>query len=351
MQKPTKQQARQEQRLQQSVRQAKSDKAELRALPGKKAPPRKSGGASASIKAKLFGRADNPATAQQSIPYREMYRDGVCRVNDRLFTKTITFADINYQLAQNDDKTQIFENYCDFLNYFDSSISVQLTFINRRANIKEFQRSIDIPDLPDDYNSIRQEYAGMLKGQLAKGNNGLVKTKYITFGIEAESLKVAKPRLERIEADILANFKVLGVTARALNGLERLEILHGQFHPDGLEKLRFDWRNIVKTGNSTKDFIAPSGFDFRDGRTFRMSGHYGAASFVQIIAPELTDRMLADFLDLDDAVTVNLHIQSIDQGEAIKNIKRKLSDLDKMRIEEQKKAVRSGYDMLRPDRV
>ena len=318
-------------------------------MPGKSKPTTpKSGG----LMNKLLG-GKPPQTVQQSIPYREMYRDGVCRVNDRLFTKTVQFQDINYQLAQNEDKTQIFENYCDWLNYFDSSISVQLTFINRRANIREFQQSIDIPDREDDYNSIRREYAGMLKNQLAKGNNGLVKSKYVTFGIEADSLKTAKARLERIEADILANFKVLGVAARPLSGLERLEVLHGQFHPDGQEKFRFDWKDIAKTGAGTKDAIAPSGFDFRDGRSFRMGGHIGAVSFVQILAPELTDRMLADFLDLEDAVTVNLHIRSIDQSEAIKTIKHKLSDLDKMRIEEQKKAVRSGYDMdvLPPDLV
>lgn len=294
---------------------------------------------------KLFGRADAPQTAQQSIPYREMYRDGVCRVTDRLYTKTIVFQDITYQLAQNEDKTQIFENYCDFLSYFDSSVSVQLSFINQYGNLKEFQQSIDIPEQEDEYNSIRREYADMLKNQLAKGNNGLVKTKFITFGIEADSLKAAKPRMERVEADILANFKTMGVKARTLSGLERLEVLHGQFHPDGQEKLRFSWEDIPKTGLSTRDYIAPTSFDFRDGKTFRMGEHYGAVSFLSILAPELTDRMLADFLDLDTAVTVNLHIRSIDQAEAIKTVKRKLSDLDKMKIEEQKKAVRSGYDM------
>nr|WP_242841757.1 MULTISPECIES: ATP-binding protein [Clostridia] len=294
---------------------------------------------------KLFGRADAPQTAQQSIPYREMYRDGVCRVTDRLYTKTIVFQDITYQLAQNEDKTQIFENYCNFLSYFDSSVSVQLSFINQYGNLKEFQQSIDIPEQEDEYNSIRREYADMLKNQLAKGNNGLVKTKFITFGIEADSLKAAKPRMERVEADILANFKTMGVKARTLSGLERLEVLHGQFHPDGQEKLRFSWEDIPKTGLSTRDYIAPTSFDFRDGKTFRMGEHYGAVSFLSILAPELTDRMLVDFLDLDTAVTVNLHIRSIDQAEAIKTVKRKLSDLDKMKIEEQKKAVRSGYDM------
>ncbi len=274
-----------------------------------------------------------------------MYKDGICRVTDRLYTKTIVFEDITYQLAQNEDKTQIFESYCDFLNYFDSSVSVQLSFINQRGNVEEFQHSIDIPDRDDVYNSIRHEYSDMLKNQLAKGNNGLVKAKYITFGIEADSLKAAKPRMERVEADILSNFKTMGVKAHPLTGLERLEILHGQFHPDGQEKLRFSWKDIPKTGLSTKDFIAPTSFTFKEGKTFRMGEHYGAVSFLQILAPELTDRLLADFLELDTAITVNLHIQSIDQSEAIKTIKRKLSDLEKMKIEEQKKAVRSGYDM------
>ncbi|MDR2088513.1 MAG: ATP-binding protein [Clostridiales Family XIII bacterium] len=274
-----------------------------------------------------------------------MHRDGVCRVTDRLYTKTMTFSDINYQLAQNEDKSAIFDAYCEFLNYFDSSISVQLTCVNKRVNVREFEQSVDIPRKDDAFDSIRREYADMLKNQLARGNNGLVKTKYITFGIEADSLKEAKPRLERVEADVLNNFKALGVSARPLSGAERLEILHGQLHPDGNEKLRFDFKDIVRTGTSTKDAIAPTGFDFRDGKTFRMGNHYGAVSFVQILAPELTDRMLADFLDMQSPVTVTLHIQSINQSEAIKTVKRKLSDLDKMKIEEQKKAVRAGYDM------
>ena len=76
-----------------------------------------------------------------------------------------------------------------------------------------------------------------------------------------------------------------------------------------------------------------------------MGATYGAVSFLQILAPELSDKMLADFLDMDNSIIINLHVQSIDQAKAIKNIKTKITDLDKMKIEEQKKAVRSGYDM------
>ena len=275
-----------------------------------------------------------------------MYRDGICRVTDRYYTKTVQFYDINYQLAQAEDKTQIFESYCDFLNYFDSSIHVQLTFINQQANMQDFAQSIDIPTRGDEYDEIRSEYGDMLRGQMQKGNNGLSKRKYITFGVEADDLRNAKMRLERIETDMIANFKSLGVQARPLNGIERLELLHSQLHPDGQERLRFDWSQLPKTGLSTKDFISPSGLSFSEnGKTFRVGEYAGAVSFLQILAPELTDRLLAEFLNMNDTVTVSLHIQSIDQAQAIKNIKRKMSDLQKMTIEEQKKAVRSGYDM------
>ena len=274
----------------------------------------------------------------------QMYPDGICRVTDKKYSKSVAFEDINYQLAGSDDKTAIFENWCDFLNYFDASVSVQLSFINQGTQREEAEKAIDIPPQDDAFNSIRSEYAGMLKKQLSKGNNGIVKHKYITFSIEADNPAAAKSRLSRIETDILNNFKVLGVSAHPLNGQERLKVLHGVFHPDGEPfSFSFDW--LAPAGLTTKDFIAPSSFRFGEGRYFRMGRKIGAVSFLEILAPELNDRMLADILDLETGVIVNLHIRSIDQTEAIKTIKRKITDLDKMKIEEQKKAVRSGYDM------
>ena len=344
----TKQQAKQARNLQAAKKELKKEKSDLKATlrltPDAKLSSRDKRRLLASVsKAKRDGRL--PKTAQQTIPYQEMCRDGICIIGDRYFTKQIQFYDVNYQLAQNEDKNLIFENYCDFLNYFDSSIKVQLSFLNQRADMEEYQKSIHIPEQADAFNGIRREYSGMLKGQLARGNNGLTKTKYITFGIEADSLKEAKPRLERIEADVLANFKVLGVRAHSLDGYERLAILHRMFHPADNQKFKFAWDAIWKTGLSSKDFIAPDSFTFKSGQYFQIGRTYGAVSFLQILAPELTDRMLADFLDLENSMVVTLHIQSIDQSAAIKNIKRKITDLDRMKIEEQKKAVRAGYDM------
>ena len=296
-------------------------------------------------KARPNGNGKVPVTAQQSIPFKQMFKDGICKVDDNLYTKTVQFFDINYQLAQNEDKTAIFENYCDFLNYFDSSINVQLSFLNQVADVEEFHSQLEIDGQDDEFNDIRQEYTEMLKNQLAKGNNGLVKTKYITFGVKEKSLKEAKPKLERIEADILGNFKIMGVLAQPMNGAERLAVLHRSFNPDGREKFRFSWDLLPKSGLSVKDFIAPSSFDFSKGNSFRMSGKYGAVSFINIMASEMSDRMLADFLNIEHNITLSIHIQSIDQNKAVKMVKSKITDLDKMKMEEQKKAFRNGYDI------
>ena len=284
-------------------------------------------------------------SAQDSIPFQRMFPDGICRVTDTYYTKTIQFQDINYQLSQNEDKTAIFDGWCDFLNYFDASVHFQLTFLNMAANKDTYGTQITIPLRGDEDDAIRTEYTQMLRDQLAKGNNGLIKTKYLTFGIEADGMKTAKPRLERIETDILNNFKRLGVAAEPLNGTDRLRLLHDMLRIDDPAPFRFSWDWLASSGLSVKDFIAPSSFEFAKGNYFGIGQKRGAVSFLQILAPELNDRMLADFLDMESSLIVTMHVQSDDQVSAIKAIKRKITDLDRMKIEEQKKAVRSGYDM------
>jgi type IV secretory pathway VirB4 component len=295
--------------------------------------------------AKAKGKDKKQMSAQDSIPFQRMFKDGICRVTDNYYTKTVKFLDINYQLNNNEDKNAIFDSWCDFLNYFDSSVKFQLSFINLTGAKEVYSDNITIPVRGDMFDGIAVEYQNFLREQLAKGNNGIVKTKYLSFGIEAPSIKQAKPRLERLEADIITNFKKLGVIATPVNGRERLKIMHGMFHTDEKIPFNFSWDWLASSGLSVKDFIAPSSFEFTNGKTFGIGKKVGAASFLQILAPEINDRMLADFLDMESNVVVSMHVQSVDQVNAIKTVKRKITDLQKMKIEEQKKAVRAGYDM------
>ena len=293
-------------------------------------------------------RRDNhvPRTAQQSIPFQRMFPDGICRVSDRYYTKTIQYQDINYQLAQQEDKTAIFEEWCSFLNFFDSSIRFELSFMDLATDAAAFEQSIRIPYRNDHFNHVRSEYSQMLKAQLAQGNNGLTKTKYITFGIEAESMREAKPRLEHVQTDLLNNFKRLGVVASVLSGKERLGLMHAIFHMGDLrDRFSFDWSWLAGSGLSVKDFIAPTSFSFPGGRTFTMGSLHGAMSYLQITASDLSDQLLKEFLDMESSQIVTIHIQSVDQSAAIKQIKHTITELDRSKIEEQKKAVRSGYDM------
>jgi len=127
--------------------------------------------------------------------------------------------------------------------------------------------------------------------------------------------------------------------------VERLQILYETFNPEQETPFGFSYEQLVESGLTTKDFVAPTSFEFKSGKYFMMGDTYGAASYLQILAPELTDKMLAEFLDMDKSLIVNLHIQSIDQMKAIKLVKSKVTDINRMKIEEQKKAVRAGYDM------
>ena len=282
-------------------------------------------------------------SAQDSIPYLQIRVDGICQVTPTHFTKTIQFWDINYQLSDNEDKQAIFDGWCDFLNYFDSSIKFQFSFVNLTALRESFARPI--PLRSDQFESIQRELSKIIEVQQAKGNNGIVKTKYLTFGIDADNIRSAKPRLERIETDILNNFKRLGVSAEVLNGQERLRVLHDILRMDTPESFAFRWEDLPRSGLSTKDYISPSSFLFNRAKDFRMGKKFASVSFLQILAPELSDRILKDFLDIESSIVVNIHVQSVDQTKAIKTIKRTITDLDKSKIEEQKKAVRAGYDM------
>ena len=258
-----------------------------------------------------------PHTVQDSIPFRNLYPDGLCRLDDRLFSKTIAYEDVNYRLAGPDDQRDIFERLCDFYNGYDPSIGVQMTLSSRHEDKNGNLFGMDAQG--DALDDMRVEASGILQIQYERGNNGFVKRKYVTLTIEAENLPAARARFSRIEADTLNRFKVMGAGARVLDGKERLALLHGLLHPEG-GQFAFEWDWLPASGLSVKDFIAPSSFEFGETRRFRMGEMYGAVSFLQILAPEIQDRILTDFMDVEGNLLVTMHIRGINQNEAIKII-------------------------------
>ena len=286
-----------------------------------------------------------PDTAQKTITFKKMYRDGICQVTDAYYTKMVEFFDINYDLLEVEDQADILEEYSKLINYFDPSIKFQLFLFNRQVSEQALAEQFDIALQGDAFDDIRDEYTQMLKHQSAKGNNGIIKSKYLIFGVESVGYREAKSKLNNIEKDVVHNLNNIGTNARGLDGKERLRILHEYFNQGTMEPFRFSFKELSESGKSVKDYIAPPGFDFRYPSRFKSGSIYGSVSYLDMIAPKFTDEMIKKLLDIDDNLTLTMHMQTIDPVEAIKMIKRALTDIQKMKIEEQKKAVRSGYDM------
>jgi hypothetical protein len=290
-------------------------------------------------------------TAQQTIPYEEMYRDGVCRITSRLFSKSVMCEDINYAEASDDEKAVVFELYCKLVNYFGPSVGFELSVVCCPADMAEYRRMLTIAPQGDAFDEIRKEYSGMLVEQVSKSR--YERRICLTYTIEADNVKQARSRLGQIDSDVVAHFRALMVTARPMDGYERLALLHKCLHLEERRKFRFNWDSLNDTGLSSKDYIAPSSFFFKDGRYFRTGASFGAVSFLQIRATKLYDTLLNSVLELEGSQIVSIHAKALDQNAALKAVKRKLSDLDKAKIDEQKRAVRSGFDMdiLPPDLV
>ena len=337
----------QEQRIKKEELELRKNKKELSELKksGKKKTKSKTNGKSSKKNGwfPFFMKEEKKETVQDTIPYKRMLKDGICQIEKNKFNKTIRFLDINYRLMEEADQESIFSEFSSFLNFFNSSVEVEFSYINSIGENEEICKLIDIKENIDDFNEIRNEYRQMLLNQSSKGNNGLSKSMYLTFTIEAEDLKQAKSRLEQMEMDVLNNFKQMGVKAYVLHGEERLKVIHDILNPN--DKLVFSFEDLKYSGLTTKEYIVPPSFNFSKPTYFKSGEVFSEVNFLQLLASDIKDEMLSEFLALEENMVVTFHIKAIDQMEAIKNVKRKITDLDKMKLEENKKAIRAGYDI------
>ena len=284
-------------------------------------------------------------STQQTITFDKMYSDGICKVRKNYYTKMIEFYDLNYVLLDEDERADILGLYSQLINYFDPSIHFQIFLFNRHVSAETLAAQFEIAPQEDEFDDIREEFSDLLKSLSAKGNNGVIKTKYIIFGIESQNIKEARQRFISLEADILKNIRCLGTNARCLDGKERLRVLYEFFNQDKMEPFRFSFKEMAESGNTVKDYIAPQGFEFRYPGRYKMGHMFGTTKYLDIISPKINDELLKKLLDIDSNMSISIHMRTVEPVEAIKLLKRALSDVQKNKIDEQKKAVRSGYDM------
>ena len=291
-------------------------------------------------------------STQETLNYKRMYPNGICNVTGNVYNRMIRFSDISYQLSQDEMKQRIFAQYSTLLNSFDFNVKLQLTFINYRMNSDNFldvayeytkeNSAIEI----EDFELLREEYFSFLDEQRQKGSNGIIRNKYLVFSIVDESYESAVRRLESIETSIKSSFQTMGVITESLSGLERLSIINYLLNSNTPHYVELENIPKEKLKHPLKDFIAPRTFDFGyKNDEFKINNKYATTLYLSIEASELSDRALAEYLDLELEILVSMHIYSLEQQKAVKMVKTKASDLDSIKIEEQKKAIKAGYDM------
>ncbi|HHT7735629.1 TPA: VirB4-like conjugal transfer ATPase, CD1110 family [Streptococcus suis] len=282
-----------------------------------------------------FDLGDKCFSTEDTIPFEIMYDNGICLLNDGYYTKMLVFEDINYQLALEEQRDFIFNQFAGFLNSFDASTRLQLCFTNQLGRLSELEDAITIPSRDDELEEIRLEFRTMLHNQLEKGNNGLRQAKYVVFGVKEDNYRQARVVLSRLEIDLQTHLKGMGIRSRVLDGRERMQVLHHILNPN---------KELGDTSSLDKTAIVPDKMHFQKN-CFSMDNAICQSSHIQVLASELSDRFLSELLALEENMVLTLHIQALEQMEAIKLVKRKFTDVQRMTMEEQKKAYRSGYDL------
>ncbi|MGL5972740.1 MAG: VirB4-like conjugal transfer ATPase, CD1110 family [Oscillospiraceae bacterium] len=278
------------------------------------------------------------------MKYQNMFEDGICDLGNNKYSKTVKFSDINYQIAQREEQIATFSKYCEFLNYFDSSIDVQLTIKNRNVDEEEFKKNMVLKLKQDNLDLYRNEYNSIITDKTLQGQNSISREKYLTFTIKAENYKNSIPILSRLETDITNNFKNLGCDVKSMSGKERLELIYEEFNPS--DKFEFNYRDILYSNLQTKDYISPASFDLSNKQNIKINeNRFIQTLFFKDLPPDLNDKLISELSDISINMSINLHINSVDQAQAFNLVKRKISFMEQQKINEQQKALKSGYDV------
>lgn len=297
------------------------------------------------LRKKTKGKNKIPKTVLDSIPYIAADLDGTMEIEKGLFSTSIKFNDINYQIAKSDEQKRIFLQYCDVLNYFNGSHNVQLTLHNRKIDDKDFAEMTEMNYRKDGYDKYRKEWNNMLTAQNAIERSNVEKCMYLTVSSKAKDIRDAKGQFERVQGEVRNNLKRIGSKTEIISLEDKLRILHDFYLSDEKSTFCFDKEDTQNSGVGTKPLIAPDDFTFYSNY-FTMGEKFGRALFLKTKMPNhLDDRMINELMSLDKDLMLSIHIKPIDTDVAIEKIQGKITSLESNRIAKEKKSssARNGY--------
>jgi hypothetical protein len=274
---------------------------------------------------------------QSAIGYNLMYEDGICDLGNGKYSIAIGFDDINYQTANKDDQMDIFQKYCEVLEYYSPDVEIQISIVNRFINEESFRKSMLLENKDDEFDNLRKERNIILLQQSVNSSNNVVSDKYIVITIAADSYEKAHREFRRLIADTQQNFKNIGCRTEELNGLSRCRIIYDFFHP--FDTFNFEYSNLIYSGLTTKDYIVPESLDFYRSH-FTFNNMYACVLYIKEFPSSITDKYVKDLSDLNCQMSINLHMHSVDKATALDLVDSQLSKMETRVLEIQRKAAK-----------
>ena len=257
-----------------------------------------------------------PRSAQDIIPIKALWLDGIFLVGKNKYSKCYKFIDINYAVASNEDKEAMFIDYSELLNSLDTGSMAKITINNRRINKVDFEKQILLDLKNDDLDEYRKEYNQMLINKTKEANE-IVQEKVITISVYKKSVEEARNYFNRVGADLISKFNSLGSKCVELNAEERLRILHDFYRTGEETSFRFDITSDLRKGHNFRDFICPDSFEFKDDY-FKMGNRYGRVLFLKEYASFIKDTMITELTELNRNLMLSIDVIPIPMDEAVK---------------------------------
>lgn len=257
-----------------------------------------------------------PKNVQDAIPIDAMWEDGIFLVGKNKYSKCFKFTDINYSVASREDKEEMFLEYSELLNSFDTGATSKITIINRRLNKLDFQKTMFIKLEDDELDKYRKEYNKMLLDK-ATASNGIVQEKCITITIEKKNIEDARLYFLRIGTELINKFKELGSVCVELEAVERLQLFHDFYRVGEETAFNFDFISNMRKGHSFKDYICPDTFEIKDDY-IKIGNRYARVLFLKEYANYIKDSMVAELTDINKNSMMSIDVIPIAMDEAVR---------------------------------
>lgn len=263
-----------------------------------------------------------PRSVQDAIPIRRIWADGIFQVGSQ-YSKSWSFTDINYAIADKDDKMAMFLDYCALLNALDSGASAKITIHNRRIDKEAFERSVLLPLHGDALDHYREEFNEMLRAQVTGTSNSMVRERYLTVSIVKRSIDEARTYFARVGTDLVTHLAKLSSVAAELSTPDRLRLLRDFFKAGQPPAFEFDLRQHAKRGHSFKDWLCPDSMEFAADH-FKIDDRFGRVLYLQDYASYIKDSFISELCDLDRSMMLSIDILPVPTDEAARQMQNTL---------------------------